>query len=56
MFLSGNLDVVLQSDEEDSGQVVEVAASSPVEVAARAQEEVAARAQEEGEATPKRKR
>jgi hypothetical protein len=34
MFLSGNQDVVLQSDEEDSEQVVEVAASAPAEIAA----------------------
>jgi hypothetical protein len=64
MFLTGNQDVVLQSDEEDSGQVVEVAASAPVEIAtsatllvtASAPVEAAVRAQEEGEATPKRKR
>jgi hypothetical protein len=61
MFLSGNQDVVLQSDEEDSGQVVEVAVSAPVEIAAIAPlvveasslVDVAARAQEEQEATPK---
>jgi hypothetical protein len=60
MFLTGNQDVVLQSDEEDSGQVVEVAASAPVEIAtsatllvtASAPVEAAVRAQEEGEATP----
>jgi hypothetical protein len=46
MFLSGNVDVVLQSNE-DSEQVLEIAASAPVEVAASAQEE--------GEVTRKRK-
>jgi hypothetical protein len=63
MFLSGNQDMVLQSDEEDSAQVVEVAASAPVEIAAiaplvaeaSAPGEVAARAQEAVEATRKRK-
>jgi hypothetical protein len=55
MFLSGNADVVLQSNE-DREQVEEIAASAPVEVAASAQEEGELSAQEEGEETLKRKR
>jgi hypothetical protein len=54
MFLSGNADVVLQSNE-DSEQVLEIAASAPVEVGASAQQEVAACAQDEAAATRKRK-
>jgi hypothetical protein len=63
MFLSGNQDVVLPSDEEDSEHVVKVEASghveivttAPVVVAASEPVEIAARVQAEGEATRKRK-
>jgi hypothetical protein len=56
MFLSGNQDVVLQSDEEDIEQIVEVAAPCvPVEISAIAPLVEAASAQEKGEATRKRK-
>jgi hypothetical protein len=64
MFLSGNQDVLLQADKEDSDQVVEVAASAPVDIAviapvveaASAPVEEAASAQEEVKVARKRKR
>jgi hypothetical protein len=54
MFLSGNPDVVLQSNEEGE-QIVEAAASVPVEVAASMRMEGAESAPVEGAATRKRR-